>query len=228
MNFYKRGMIFVTFLGCCLALGLLVGALGTPYWVLSTAERIPNTEKSDGSIHFGIFTGRKSLNVGYGTRTTEFQVEELMLLDADAFALNRVYWWGTVGGLTAGLLLATLSAILAALNTAVTPASALPGIPGIYLCNSLAVAANVATLAFWGVAFHKSFQYNVLTREDLENHWTTDGKAYFGFSFWLVIGAAVVHILNILILAIGTRDRESRSTVTPVVEEKTNGAIMLY
>ncbi|CAB3383901.1 clarin-3-like [Cloeon dipterum] len=228
MNLYKRGMIFATFLGCCLALGLLVGALGTPYWVVSRAERIPNTEKSNGSVNFGIFTGRKSLNVGYGTRTSEFQVDELVQLDADAFALDRVYWWGTVAGLTAGLLLATLSAILAALNTAVTPAAALPGVPGIYLCNSLAIAANIATLAFWGVAFYKSFQYNVLTRDDLDNHWTTDGKAMFGFSYWLVLGAAIVHLVNIVVLAVGTRERESRSTVTPIAEEKTNGAIMLY
>jgi len=73
MNLYKRGMIFVTFLGCCLALGLLVGALGTPFWVVSSAVRIPNPDNSDGAINFGIFTGRKSLNVGYGARTTEFQ-----------------------------------------------------------------------------------------------------------------------------------------------------------
>lgn len=73
MNVYKRGMIFVTFLGCCLALGLLVGALGTPYWAVSSAVRIPNPDNSDGAINFGLFAGRKSLNVAYGWRTTEFQ-----------------------------------------------------------------------------------------------------------------------------------------------------------
>jgi hypothetical protein len=44
----------------------------------------------------------------------------------------------------------------------------------------------------------------------------------------LVVGAAVVHLVNILVLLVGTRDREVRSSVAPAVEEKTNGAIMLY
>jgi len=65
-------------------------------------------------------------------------VEELMLLDEELLGLSRFYWWATVAGLTASLLLTTLSAILAALNTAVTPASALSGVPGLYLCNILA------------------------------------------------------------------------------------------
>lgn len=61
-----------------------------------------------------------------------------MQLEDDTVALSRFYWWATVAGLTAGLLLTTLAAILAALNTAVTPASTLSGVPGLYLFNFLA------------------------------------------------------------------------------------------
>jgi len=46
--------------------------------------------------------------------------------------------------------------------------------------------------------------------------------------FRLVVGAALVHLVNIFVLMMGTRDREVRSSVAPVPEEKTNGAIMLY
>jgi hypothetical protein len=67
-----------------------------------------------------------------------FSVEELMELEDETVALSRSYWWATVAALTAGLLLTTLAAILAALNTAVTPASALSGVPGLYLFNILA------------------------------------------------------------------------------------------
>ena len=42
----------------------------------------------------------------------------------------------------------------------------------------------MATVSFWVVAFNQSMQYNVLTKEDLDNNWTTDGRASFGFSFW--------------------------------------------
>jgi ABC-type nickel/cobalt efflux system permease component RcnA len=75
-------------------------------------------------------------------------VEELMQLEDDTVALSRFYWWATVAGLTAGLLLTTLAAILAALNTAVTPASALSGVPGLYLFNFLASECFFSSAVF--------------------------------------------------------------------------------
>lgn len=72
MNLYKRGMIFVTFLGSCLSIALLAAAMGTKYWVVSKAKRTPNPMESDGIVHFGLFQGEKELNVAYGWRTYSF------------------------------------------------------------------------------------------------------------------------------------------------------------
>jgi hypothetical protein len=62
-------MIFVTFFGSCLGIALLVAALGTKFWVVARARRVSNPEESDGRIHFGLFEGKKELNVAYGWRT---------------------------------------------------------------------------------------------------------------------------------------------------------------
>ncbi|GLH02874.1 Protein of unknown function [Gryllus bimaculatus] len=52
---------------------LLVAALGTKYWIVARARRISNPEESDGRINFGLFEGKKELNVAYGWRTYEIK-----------------------------------------------------------------------------------------------------------------------------------------------------------
>lgn len=78
MNMFKRSMIFVTFFGSCVAIALLVASLGTKYWVNAAAKRTTNPQESEGKIHFGLFDGRKELNVAYGWRT--FDVDGKLLL----------------------------------------------------------------------------------------------------------------------------------------------------
>jgi hypothetical protein len=75
MNLWKRGMVFVTFLGSCLALGLLVAALTTRQWVTARAVRTSNPNESQGRVALGLFHGRKELNVAYGWRSYDVNGE---------------------------------------------------------------------------------------------------------------------------------------------------------
>jgi len=43
-----------------------------------------------------------------------------------------------------------------------------------------------------------------------------------------VVGATVVHFFNITAIYIGTRTTREKKTPQPMIEEKSNGAIMLY
>jgi hypothetical protein len=43
-----------------------------------------------------------------------------------------------------------------------------------------------------------------------------------------VVGAVVVHFFNITAIYIGTHEAHEKKTPQPMVEEKSNGAIMLY
>lgn len=69
MSTFRRGMIFLTFIGSCFAIALLIASLGTKQWINSGAKRTTNPQESDGKIHFGLFDGKKELNVAYGWRT---------------------------------------------------------------------------------------------------------------------------------------------------------------
>lgn len=78
MNVFRRGLVFVTFFGCCFAIALLVASLGTKQWVNARAKRTSNPHESDGKIQFGLFDGKKELNVAYGWRSYEIDSEFLL------------------------------------------------------------------------------------------------------------------------------------------------------
>ncbi|XP_063611794.1 uncharacterized protein LOC134785388 [Penaeus indicus] len=83
MNILKRGMVFLTFFGCCFAIALMAAAMSTKYWMEAKAvqKRINSDTtfeirpNSTGHIHFGLFKGKKSLNVGFGMRVHQFDGE---------------------------------------------------------------------------------------------------------------------------------------------------------
>lgn len=70
MSIKTRGLVFATFFGSCLVVGLLLASLTTDNWVESDARR-HNSTTSIGKINFGLFSGRKGLNVAYGLRDYE-------------------------------------------------------------------------------------------------------------------------------------------------------------
>ena len=68
MNVYRRGLILATFMGCCASLVLLSASLSTDHWVQSNVHRMTSPFESSGRVHFGLFSGKRELNVGYGWR----------------------------------------------------------------------------------------------------------------------------------------------------------------
>lgn len=68
-SFIRKGLVFFTFFISCAAAALLLAAIGTKHWTEASAKRSKNPLESDGRIHFGLFDGRKELNVAYGWRT---------------------------------------------------------------------------------------------------------------------------------------------------------------
>ncbi|KAL0277415.1 UNVERIFIED_CONTAM: hypothetical protein PYX00_004705 [Menopon gallinae] len=226
MNLFRKGSIFLTFFGSCLALALVVAALGTKWWVTARAKRISNPGESDGKINLGLFEGDKRLNVKYGWREHPVSVVELARKEREFLLYGA--WIATIGCLAVGLLFSTLSAIFAVLNTATNQYLTLTGVPGLYLWNLLAMSFHLFAVILWAIQYIQKLQYNVLSRDDLDNRWTSSNMASLGYSFWFVVGASLVHLGNAIVVYIGTKEpRDSKNSI-PIVEEKGGGAIMLY
>ncbi|XP_013165422.1 PREDICTED: uncharacterized protein LOC106128851 [Papilio xuthus] len=219
LNLFKRSMIFATFFGSCLCIALIVGSLGTTHWVDAKAKRAPNPLESEGQISFGLFEGHKALNAGVGRRYYDFSVR------AGTHPARRWAWCGTAAQLGVALAAAGGACVLAALASA-SRARCSP--KPLLLCNSATVLFCLGSMSVWLTEFFLRLQHNVMSEEDLANTWSSDGMADLGISFWLVVAAAISAFVNNVCILIAMADNRDADTIAPALEEKVNGAIMLY
>ncbi|XP_049880865.1 uncharacterized protein LOC126377210 [Pectinophora gossypiella] len=219
LNLFKRSMIFATFFGSCLCIALIVASLGTTHWIDARARRTSNPLESEGRISFGLFEGHKELNFGYGWRNHEFSVK------AGTHPARRWAWCGVAAQLGAALVATAGACVLAALASA---ARARCQPRPLLAANSLAVLFTLGAVAVWLTEYFLRLQHNVMSDEDLANTWSSDGTADLGLSFWLVVGASVTAFVNNVCVLVAMADGRDEDTIAPALEEKVNGAIMLY
>ncbi|CAG9569542.1 unnamed protein product [Danaus chrysippus] len=217
LNLFKRSMIFATFFGSCLCIALIVASLGTTHWVDARAKRLSNTLDSEGRISFGLFEGHKELNFGgYGWRYYEFSIR------TGTHPARRWAWCGTAAQLAAALAAAGGACLLAALGSAARNAcSPKP----LLVCNGATVLFSLGAIAVWLTEFFLRLQHNVMSDEDLANTWSSDMTADLGTSFWLVVTSCIAAFINIICILVAASETEPNA---PALEEKLNGAIMLY
>lgn len=218
-------MVFITFFGCCFAIALMAAAMSTRFWLEAEAvqQRVgpDNTlevrPNSTGHVNFGLFKGRKSLNVGFGTRLHSFDVNSVFM--------NYGLWVGTIVCLSLGMVFAVVGALFAVINTATTPVEAITGVPGLYLWNGLAALFNLICVILWAVQYHKYLTHNVLLYDAVDG-WTTENNEVFGYSYWLVVVAIFVHVVNIGIIFMGTYEPKIKEQLQ--APDPKGGNIMLY
>jgi len=230
VSFRQRSITFLTFLLTCLALALLAGGLSTQYWVVAQAE-IKNKTQASGFINFGLFEGTRRLNVGYGERRTPMDILDILYKD-NSFMIKDLYIT-TLGCICASMLFGILSAIMAIVNTASTPSEKICQIPGMITLNVLAAITSGGALLTWIIQYFVKLRNNVLIRDIREKpfFWTSKGLANIGHSFWLVVVAFAIFILNITILHfLRTKRKKKQDNKRAIVEATTkpNGNLMLY
>lgn len=226
-SMFRRGTIFATFFLSLISGGLLCGALVTQHWIEAKPWIPDGPKNSAGKIHFGLLNGTKELNYGYGWRTHHFSVSKL--IEQDPLVMSWGLWFGTLVTTCAALLAAALAALLAVLNTATTPRSKIFSVPGIYFINILALLLCAASNGTWLAQYYTKLYGNVLPKENINEKWTSEGSAEFGYSFWFVVSAGVVHLISIALIGWGSgKNKSDRLEPIPPLEEKTAAAIMLY
>ncbi|XP_041985286.1 uncharacterized protein LOC121737683 [Aricia agestis] len=219
LNLFKRSMIFATFFGACLCIALIVASLGTTHWVDARARRLSNTLESEGRINFGLFEGHKKLILKYGQRDYDLSIK------AGTHPARRWAWCGTAAQLAVALAASGGACVLAALGSAArTRCSPRP----LLVCNCATVLFTLGAIAVWLTEYFLRLQHNVMSDEDLANTWTSDQTADLGLSFWLVVAATITAFVNNVCILIAMADGRDMETIAPALEEKVNGAIMLY
>ncbi|CAK1541206.1 unnamed protein product [Leptosia nina] len=219
LNLFKRSMIFATFFGSCLCIALIVASLGTQHWVDARARRLQNPAESEGRISFGLFEGHKELNFGYGWRNHDLSIK------AGTHPARRWAWCGTAAQLAVSLAASAAACVLAALASAArVRCQPRP----LLLCNCATVLFCLGAMSVWLAEFFLRLQHNVMSEEDLANTWSSDNTADLGLSFWLVVAACISAFINNVCILIAMSDAPELDATAPALEEKVNGAIMLY
>jgi hypothetical protein len=79
----------------------------------------------------------------------------------------------------------------------------------------------------WLLQYRNSLRKNVLTEDEQNDGWTSDGRAWLGFSYFFVIIALGLYVLNILLVYMAVKPWKNRSPRS-TTDKNPEGVIMLY
>lgn len=115
MSIKTRGLVFATFFVNCIVVGLLIASLVTEHWIEAEAKN-QNMNNATGTVHFGLFSGKKDLNVGIGPRPSRIDI--LATLRSEPNFMSYWLWLGTFVGTGLGLLSSAIGGIASVLKSA--------------------------------------------------------------------------------------------------------------
>ncbi|CAO1311674.1 unnamed protein product [Diamesa serratosioi] len=225
MKIVSRTLIFATFFGNCIIIGLLLTALVSNSWIYSTAhpKTISTSKKQIGTIEFGLFNGYKSFDHGYGVRKHDIDVIESLKLEPEFMS----YWLWLFTALGAGFSLfsSAVSAVASVIGTIKKKAK-------IYLLVVSNIASGVGQIisfVCWMIQFFQYLTHNTLMTID-KDVWTTTDTSGFGYSFYFIIIAFLIVLVNIFLLTSAIRiERQHRKNLDDEnCMEKDGNSIMLY
>jgi MFS family permease len=161
------------------------------------------------------------LNHGYGLRHENFSV--LSIIKTEEGFMDYWLWLFTALGTGFALFSSAVAAVASVIGTIRRDG----GMALIIVSNAAAGCGQVIAFISWVLQFYYHLQHNVLPHEE-QKRWTSKGQATFGYSFFFIIGAFVVVVVNSTLLMSALRiERRHKRSLEPI-EEKDGNSIMLY
>ena len=227
-RFLPKVLIFLTFFGSCIVIGLLLSALVTNCWVFSNVKFL-NTPTSGnatlrnqfGTIQLGLFNYQKSLNHGYGMRNENFSV--LNIIKTEEEFMDYYLWLFTALGTGLSLFASAVGAVSSVIGSIKQKG----GMALMVASNIIAGIGQVTAFICWILQFLQYLQHNVLLRDE-QKRWSSEGEASFGYSFFFIVFAFVIVIINLILLLSAARIEKSHRKSLEPIEEKEGNSIMLY
>jgi hypothetical protein len=224
-------LIFLTFFGSCIIIGLILSSLVTTAWVVSsvswtTGNNASASERNSkyGFIQFGLFNYQKTLNHGYGERI-EKDINVIEVVKGDEEQLGNYWLWlGTALGTGFSLFTSAIAAVASVVATIKEKSS----MALMLTANCVSGFGQFVALACWAIQFITYLQHNVLLQVD-QDKWTSRGLSTFGYSFYFILFAFLIIIVNIVLLVSAKRaENRFRKNLEGPMDEKDGNSIMLY
>lgn len=223
-------LIFLTFFLSCIITGLLLSALCTTSWIESRIKYLANGSASEqsskyGHVQFGLFNYVKVLNHGYGERV-EKDINVIEIVKADDEQLGNYWLWlFTALGTGFSLFASSIAAVASVVGTIKERGG---GMALMITSNVVSGLGQFVALVCWAIQFIVYLQHNVLLKVDQEK-WSSKSLATFGYSFYFIVFAFFIIIVNIIFLVSARRaDIRFRKNLEGSSDEKEGNSIMLY
>ena len=86
------------------------------------------------------------------------------------------------------------------------------------------------SLFAWLVEYFIRLKGNVLTAEEVQNGWTSENRSQFGYSYYFVVLAFILHLVNIFIVSIVQSETWTSNSEAAKRQSRSacEGVIMLY
>jgi hypothetical protein len=154
-------------------------------------------------------------------RNENFSVLEIIKTEEEFMDYNL--WLLTALGTGLSLFASAVSAIASVIGSIKQKG----GMALMIMSNATAGIGQIIAFICWVLQFYKHLQFNVLLRDE-QKRWSSKGEASFGYSFFFIVFAFVVVIINLTLLFSASRmQRTNRKNLEPI-EEKEGNSIMLY
>ncbi|GFU86278.1 uncharacterized protein TNCV_369341 [Trichonephila clavipes] len=110
-------------------------------------------------------------------------------------------WIVTVSSLSLAAMFAITGGAFAIVNAIRNSAEMVFGFLGILIWNTFGILCGTVSIFSWIILYLSKFRKNVMTLEELEQHWVSEFRSCVGFSFYLVVISTALFIVNVAIIS---------------------------
>lgn len=174
-----------------------------------------------GNVQLGLFNYEKSLNHGYGIRNENFSI--LNIIKTEEEFMDYYLWLFTALGTGLSLFASAIAAVASVIGSIKKRG----GMAMMVASNTIAGIGQLLAFVCWVLQYFKYLQHNVLLRDE-QKRWTSKGGATFGYSFFFIVFAFIVVIINLILLLTAARIEKTHRKGLEPIEEKEGNSIMLY
>lgn len=97
-----------------------------------------------------------------------------------------------------------------------------------FLCFSIPALFSIGGVLSWVAQYYARLKYNVMTREEMDQQWVSEDRAWFGYSFWFAVVSFILFAFNILLTILAVRQPWERRKPKLAMNKNPEGVIMLY
>nr|CDJ92246.1 Tetratricopeptide repeat protein 4 [Haemonchus contortus] len=214
---FRKVTIFISLIFYLASLSFVICACMTDFWIVSEIFNESGPHIGSGRVNSGLINGMREMDWGLGTRYIPFSVFT-EIQDGISF-YDRVLWIFILFFIALGILWICVGMVTSLLSAFVAEEETVAGPIGMYLWSLLALLSLTAACIIFYIEFQTSMQKNLLTADQIQAGYSTQGQVKLGYSFYFMLGALLaLYFPPLLVFVSSERRKQRNSPRTPSID----------